>query len=87
MFVPATLKYGDKCEDDERKGNEGEQDVTGQHREVNRRQPAAVAGRFFTDLGMIGDVANEKQGRGNERRDHANDVALPEIPPNEVPAR
>ena len=87
MLVPTTLKYGDKGEDDEGKGNEGEQDVTGQHREVNRRQPPAVTGRFFTYLGVISEIANEKQGRGNERRDHANDVALPEIPPNEVPAR
>ena len=87
MFVPTALKYRDKSKNDERKGNESEQDVTGQHREVNCRQPPAVAGRFFTDLGMITQVASEKQGRGNDRRDHAGDVALPKIPADEVPAR
>ena len=87
MFVPATLKYRHEGKNDERKGNEGEQNVAGQYREVNRRQPPAVPGRFFTDLDMISDVANEKQGRGNDRRDHAGDVALPKIPADEVPAR
>jgi len=87
MFVPATLKYRHEGKNDERKGNEGEQNVAGQYREVNRRQPPAVPGRFFTDLGMISEVANEKQGRGNYRRDHAGDVALPKIPADEVPAR
>lgn len=87
MFVPATLKYRHEGKNDERKGNKSEQNVARQHREVNRRQPAAVTGRFFTDLGMIGKVAYEKQSRGNERRDHASDVALPKIPSDEVPAR
>ena len=86
MFVPATLKYWHKGKNDERKGNEGEQNVAGQYREVNRRQPSAVPGRFFTDLGMIGEVADEKQGRGNDRCDHAGDVTLPKIPADEVPA-
>src|SRR5215475_7028347 len=85
MFVPATLKYRDQSKNHEWKGNEGEQDVARQHREVNRRQPPAITGGFFTDLGMIGDVANEKQGRGNDGRDHAGDVALPKIPADEVP--
>ena len=87
MFVPATLKYRHEGKNDEQKGNEGEQNVAGQHREVNHRQPPAVAGRFFTDLGVISEVADEKQGRGNYRRDHAGDVTLPKIPADEVPAR
>ena len=87
MFVPATLKYRDEGKNHERKGNEGEQNVAGQYREINCRQPPAVAGRFFTNLGVVGDVASEKQGRGNDRRDHAGDVALPKIPADEVPAR
>jgi len=87
MFVPATLKYRHKGKNDERKGNEGEQNVASQYREVNGRQPPAVAGRFFTNLGMIGEVASEKQGRGNDCRDHAGDVTLPKIPTDKVPAR
>jgi len=86
MFVPATLKYRHEGKNDEREGNEGEQNVAGQYWEVNGRQPPAVAGRFFTNLGMIGEVTSEKQGRGNDRCDHAGDVALPKIPANKVPA-
>ena len=86
MFIPASLKYRYKGKNDERKGNEGEQNVASQYREVNGRQPPAVAGRFFTNLGMIGEVTSEKQSRGNDRRDHAGDVALPKIPANKVPA-
>ena len=87
MFVPAPLKYRHQGKNDERQGNEGEQNVAGQHREVDRRHPAAEAGRFFTDLDVIRNVADEKQGRGNDCRDHAGDVALPKIPPDKVPAR
>ena len=86
MFIPAALKYRYKGKNNERKGNEGEQNVASQYREVNGRQPPAVAGRFFTNLGMIGEITSEKQGRGNDRRDHAGDVALPKIPANKVPA-
>ena len=61
MFVPAALKYRDQSEDDERKGDEGKQNVASQDREINGRQPAAETGRFFAYLNVIGDVANEKQ--------------------------
>ena len=87
MFIPAALKHRHKSENDERKGNEGEQNVAGQYREVNRRQPPVVAGRFFTNPGMIGEVASEKESRGNDCRDHAGDVALPKIPADKVPSR
>jgi hypothetical protein len=87
MFIPATLKHRHKGKNDERKGNEGEQNVAGQHREVNGRHPPVVSGRFFTNLDMIGEVASEKQSRGNDCCDHAGDVALPKIPADKVPAR
>ena len=87
MFIPAALKYRDQGKNNERKGNEGEQNMASQHREVNSRQPPVEAGRFFTNLGMIGHVTSEKQGRRDNRRDHAGNVALPKVPPNKVPAR
>ena len=37
-------------------------------------------------MDVISDVANEKKAGGNDRRDHAGDVALPKISPNEIPA-
>ena len=37
-------------------------------------------------MDVISDVANEKEGGGNDCRDHADDVALPKIPPDEIPA-
>jgi hypothetical protein len=35
---------------------------------------------------VIGDIANKKKGGRNDRRDHANDVALPKISPDKIPA-
>jgi len=86
MFVPAALKYRHEGEKDERKGDEGEQNVAGQEREINSREPAAKARRLFTGRDVIGDVADEKQGRGDDSCDHAGDVALPKISPDEIPA-
>jgi hypothetical protein len=86
MFVPAALEDRNEGENDQRKCDEGEQNVRRQHWKINRSQPAAKAGRFFADMDVISDVANEKKGGGNDRRDHADDVALPEIPPDEIPA-
>ena len=86
MFVPAALEHRNEGENDERKSDEGEQNVRRQHWKINRSQPAAKAGRFFADMDVISDVANEKKAGGNDRRDHAGDVALPKISPNEIPA-
>ena len=86
MFVPATLEDRHQGENDEREGDKGEQNMAGQHWKIDRRQPAAKAGGFFANVDVISDVADEKKGGGNERRDHADDVALPEIAPDEVPA-
>ena len=66
--------------------NAGEQNVARQHWKINCCQPAAKAGRFFADVDVIGDIANEKKGGGKDRRDHANDMALPKIPPDKIPA-
>ena len=86
MFVPAALEDRHKGENDQWKSDEGEQNVRRQHWKINRSQPAAKAGRFFADMDVISDVANEKKAGGNDRRDHAGDVALPKISPNEIPA-
>jgi hypothetical protein len=86
MFVPATLEDRNEGENDERKSDEGEQNVRRQHRKINRCQPPAKAGRFFADVDVISDVADKEKGGGNDRRDHADDVALPKIPPDEIPA-
>ena len=86
MFVPAALEDRNEGENDERKRDKGEQNVARQHWKINCCQPTAKAERFFADVDVIGDIANEKKGGGNDRRDHANDVALPKIPPDEIPA-
>jgi len=86
MFVPAALKDRHKGENDERKSDEGEQNVCRQHWKINRGQPPAKAGRFFADVDVISDVADKEKGGGNDRGDHADDVALPKIPPDEIPA-
>ena len=86
MFVPATLEDRHQGENDERKSDEGEQNMAGQHWKIDCRQPAAKTGGFFADVDVISDVASEKKGGRNDRRDHADDVALPKIPPDKIPA-
>jgi hypothetical protein len=86
MFVPAALEDRHQGENDERESDKGEQNMAGQHWKIDRRQPAAKAGRFFADVDVISDVANEKKGGRNHRGDHADDVALPKIAPDEIPA-
>jgi hypothetical protein len=86
MLVPAALKNRNQGENDQRKGDKGEQNVARQHWKINCCQPTAKAGRFFTDVDVIGDIANEKKGGGNDRCNHANDVALPKISPDKIPA-
>ena len=94
--LPARVRLFRRCDrsiDHEGIGNTNdlplvvvEENVRRQHWKINRSQPAAKAGRFFADMDVISDVANEKKAGGNDRRDHAGDVALPKISPNEIPA-
>jgi hypothetical protein len=86
MFVPAALEDRYQGENDEREGDKGEQNMAGQHWKIDRRQPAAKAGGFFADVDVISDVADEKKGGGNDRCDHADNVALPKIAPDKIPA-
>jgi len=86
MLVPAPLKDWNQGENNERKSDKSEQNVGRQHWKINCCQPTAKAGRFLPDVDVIGDIANEKEGGGNDRRDHANDVALPKISPDKIPA-
>jgi hypothetical protein len=86
MLVPAALKDGNQGENDERKGDEGEQNVGRQHWKINRCQPTAKARGFFPDVDVIGDIATKKKSGGKDRRDHANDVTLPKISADKIPA-
>jgi hypothetical protein len=86
MSVPAALEDRNESENVERERDKSEQNVARQHWKINCCQPAAKAGRFFADVDVIGDISNEKKGGGNDCRDHANDVALPKIPPDKIPA-
>ena len=86
MFVPAALEYRHQSENDKREGDESEEDMTGQHWKINRCQPAVKARGLFSDVDVISDIANEKQGGGNDCRDHTDDVALPIVAPDEIPA-
>jgi hypothetical protein len=86
MFVPAALEHRNEGENDKWKRDKGERNVRRQHWKINCGQPPAKAGRFFADVDVISDVANEEKGGGNNRRDHADDVALPKIAPDKIPA-
>src|SRR4029077_13792872 len=87
MSVPPPSKRRDEGENDERQCHKREQNVRSEHGKVNRSQPAMIAGRFFTDMEVIDDVAGEKEGRRNDRGDHARDMSLPNIAANPEPPR
>ena len=58
-----------------------------QKREINPRDQAGVAGRFFTDVNVIDNVTDKEKARCDQGDDHARDVALPDVAPDPKPAR
>jgi hypothetical protein len=86
MFVPAALEYRYERENDKREGDESEENMTGQDWKINRCQPAVKARGLFSGVDVISDIANEKQGGGNDCRDHADDMTLPIVAPDKIPA-
>ena len=86
MSIPPALKNRDQRDNDQWQRDKGEQDVRDEDRKINPRDQSTVAGRFFADVRMISNVADEKSGRSNERDDHARDVSLPDIAPDPKPA-
>ena len=87
MPVPSTPKNLNKSHDDQRQRDKGKQNVRSQHRKINGSDLACIAGRFFTDLCVVRDVADQKKDRRNDGYDHAYHVTAPGAAPDEVPTR
>ena len=87
MSVPTALEYRNESHDDEWQSNERQKNMRRQKWEINDRDPSGVAGRFFTDLRVIDNVADQKTGRGNEGDDHAGHMALPDVAPDPKPTQ
>ena len=86
MSVPTALKNRDQRGDDQWQGDKGEQDMRNQDWKINPGDHAGVARGKFAEFRVINDVADEKPGRGDERDDHAGNMALPDIAPDPEPA-
>ena len=87
MPVPSATKNRNKRQNDQGQRHKRQQDVRGQDRKVDRREPAGVSGRFLPNACMISDVANQKKDRRAEGYDHAHHVTAPGAAPDEVPTR
>ena len=87
MLVPSATKNRNKGQNDQRQRHKRKQNVRGQDRKINRRDPAGVSGRFLANARMISDVANQKTDRRGERYDNAHHVTAPRAAPDEVPTR
>ena len=85
MPVPAATKDRNKRQNDQRQRHERQENVGGQHRKVNPRDPAGVSGRFLPNACMISDVANQKTDRRVKGYNHAHHVTAPRTSPDEVP--
>ena len=81
------MKNRNKRQNDQRQRHKRQQDVRGQNRKVNPRDPAGVAGRFLAYAGMISDVANQKKNRREKRYYHAHHMTAPRAAPDKVPTR
>jgi len=83
--VPSATKNRNKRQNDQRQRRKRQQNVRGEDRKVNRRDPAGVSGRFLANARMISDVADQKTDRREESYDHARHVTAPRAAPDEVP--
>ena len=83
--VPSATKNRNKRQNDQRQRRKRQQNVRGEDRKVNRRDPAGVSGRFLANARMISDVADQKKNRREEGCDHTRHVTAPRAAPDEVP--
>ena len=83
--VPSATKNRNKRQNDQRQRHKRQQNVRGQDRKVNTREPAGISRRFLANARMISDVANQKKDRRYEGYDHAHHVTAPGAAPDEVP--
>ena len=79
MSIPAALKNWDEGDDDQRQCDKRKQHVSDQNWKINPGDQAAITRRFFADVQMINDIADEKAGGCNQGDDHARHVALPDV--------
>ncbi|MEY2481388.1 MAG: hypothetical protein QOI04_2315 [Verrucomicrobiota bacterium] len=63
MSIPAAPKSRHERDDHKRQHQKREQDVRDQHWKINPRRQSRVTGRFFADVHVIRDVADEEQRR------------------------
>ena len=85
MPVPPATKNRNKRQNNQGQRHKCQQNVRGQERKVNPREPASVTGRFLANAGMISDVANQKTDRRDQGDDHAHHVTAPRSVSDEVP--
>jgi hypothetical protein len=74
-------------QNDQRQRHKCQQNVRGEDRKVEPRDPAGVSGRFLANTRVISDVADQKTNRREQCCDHARHMAAPRAAPNEVPTR
>ena len=89
MFLPAAAENWNERGDDQRKSDEGEQNVRKKECKINRPNDTrrCEMGRFLTDVKMVNELRSEENGRGTNRGDHAGNVLPPEAAPDEPPAQ
>ena len=87
MSIPAALENRNERHDHQRQGDEGEQNVGDENREINPGDQTGVTGRFFAGMQVIDDVTDQKTARCDQSDDHARHVSLPDIAPDPEPPR
>ena len=86
MAIPTATKNRNERQNHQGQRHKGKQDMRSQYREVNGGDPSRVSRRFFADVHVISDVANQETGRRNHGYDHARHMTPPRAMPDEVPA-
>ncbi len=86
VAIPPAAKNLNERQNHQRQCYKGKQNMRSQYREVNGGDPSGISRRFFADVHVISDVANQETGRRNHCRDHARHMAAPCAMPDEVPA-
>jgi len=86
MAIPTATKNRNERQNHQGQRHKGKQDMRSQYRKVNGGNPSRVSRRFFADVHVISDVANQEKGRRNHGCDHARHMTPPRAMPDEVPA-
>src|SRR5438094_4159495 len=87
MAIPAAAKHRNKSQNHQGQGEECEENVRNQHREINWTYDSLCCEgcRFLTHMRMVNDVTRQKKRRRNHRSDHAGHVTAPCTVPDQIP--